>query len=339
MAYIHVRDDSFPLGSSSCGRNCPCASCKQGSVPLGEWYVREEADTLEPARTAGWTLSGLPHQNLPNLSYQRETAQSRGIGATTRELVVSRRPAAIGVTSVPGFGEAPVSVKRQPGLPPFKFVCDGNSCALPSGCASLEAVFRKRILGAIKLAHKAASKLDALDSYTKDKFRQVFGQSHSDFWEVPCCPMQRMRAANIVASRFRTVEKELQTRTTVYRCISAAACAQTSGRSREERPRHPTDIIVSDPAALAILCKDEVLLCPLFWQLKKEEWQEGTILHEMFHLCFGLTCAWFQHDQNEKPRNSAYCYEVFALLVTGKGPDQISIDKCKDVLSRNRNGT
>jgi hypothetical protein len=216
------------------------------------------------------------------------------------------------------LGQDPIkptgSVKTTAALPPFKFVCDGNSCGLPLGCASLEAVFRKRILGAIKLARKAASKLKTtpLDSDTKNKFRQVFGQSPSDLWELPCCPGKRAPAGNIVASRFSMVAKELQTRTTVYRCISAAACAQTSERFREERPRHPTDIIVLDVNALAILCKDEVLLCPPFWQLKKEEWQEDTILHEMFHLCFGLTCAWFQHDHKEKVRNSAYCYEVFA---------------------------
>jgi hypothetical protein len=250
--------------------------------------------------------------------------------------IVSGSPAAIGVNGVPGFAEARDSRKTRPDLPPFKFVCD-STCFLPFSCPSLQAVLGKRILGAIKLVHRAASMLEIkpLDSGTNVKFRQVFGQSPSDFWELPCCPGQKMRAASIVASRFRTVEKELRTRTTVYRCISSAACTQSSGRSREEIPPHPTDTIVRDPAALAILCKDEVWLCPPFWQLKKEEWQEGTILHEMFHLCFGLTCAWFQHDFKEKPRNSAYCYEVFALLVTGRVPNQISIDKCKDILSRN----
>lgn len=86
MAYIHIGDDSFSLGSSGSGPNCPCASCKRASAHVGEWYVREEADTLEPARTAGRTLSALPHQNLPNLSYKREPVQSRGIGGSTREL-------------------------------------------------------------------------------------------------------------------------------------------------------------------------------------------------------------------------------------------------------------
>ncbi len=73
----------------------------------------------------------------------------------------------------------------------------------------------------------------------------------------------------------------------------------------------------------------EVGLCPGFWTLKPE-WQEGTILHKMLHLCFGLTCAWFQHDRKERKRNSAYCYEAFALSVAGQGPDPISIAKCSN---------
>jgi hypothetical protein len=74
------------------------------------------------------------------------------------------------------------------------------------------------------------------------------------------------------------------------------------------------------------LCKNEVWLCPPFWQLQNL-WQEGTIIHEMSHLCFGLTCAWFQHDQKEKKRNSANCYEVFAT----NGPafaDPASVTAC-----------
>jgi hypothetical protein len=78
--------------------------------------------------------------------------------------------------------------------------------------------------------------------------------------------------------------------------------------------------------AIAFLCKNEVWLCPGFWQLTPD-WQESTLIHEMFHLCFGLTCAWFQHDQKERKRNSAYCYEVFAIR--GKtAPDPVSITAC-----------
>jgi outer membrane protein OmpA-like peptidoglycan-associated protein len=56
MAYVHATDDSFPLESPGCGPNCPCGSGKQASARLGEWYVRENADTPEPARMAGWAV-------------------------------------------------------------------------------------------------------------------------------------------------------------------------------------------------------------------------------------------------------------------------------------------
>lgn len=247
--------------------------------------------------------------------------------------IVSRNPV-IGVTSFSGFGQAPASAKTTKGAPPFKFVCDGNSCGLPLGCAILEAGFRKRVLGAIELARNAAAKLKTPDQKTKDAFRDVFGQDITHAWEHPGRPREKMAAGKMAATRFERVKKELQTRHTLYRCLSTNDCAQATGRVREERPRQPTDLIVSDANALAILCKDEVLLCPPFWHLR-QEWQEGTILHEMFHLCFGLTCAWFQHDQNERPRNSAYCYEVFALMVAGKAIEQTSVKKCKAVLSKN----
>jgi hypothetical protein len=233
----------------------------------------------------------------------------------------------------PGFGEAPRPAPTAASRPPFKFICDGLTCGLPLGCGALEPVFRKRLLGAIKLAQKAAFMLETrrLSRETVEKFRQVFGQNPTDLWELPCCPAKKSPAGKIVADRFRAVAKELQTRTTIYRCLSAAECAQTVGRLREERPRHPTELIVSDVNALAILCKDEVLLCPSFWRLR-EGWQEGVILHEMFHLCFGLTCAWFQHDSNERKRNSAYCYENFALIVSGQIPDPMSVIKCSGAL-------
>jgi hypothetical protein len=92
---------------------------------------------------------------------------------------------------------------------------------------------------------------------------------------------------------------------------------------------HPTLTNVIDPVAVALLCRNEVWLCPGFWRMKRE-WQEGTLLHEMLHLCFGLTCAWFQHDKIERKRNNAYCYEAFALAVTGKIPEQITIQSCQN---------
>ena len=246
--------------------------------------------------------------------------------------IFSRSPAAIRVPGVAGFGETPAATRPTPGLPPFRFACD-PICALPSNCSALQSIVGKSIVGGINLARNAARRLENNPKDTEKFFRGVFAQGPLDPWDLPGQPAKKEQAGKIVARRFRTVEKELRTRTTLYRCVSASACAQAMSRAREETP-HPTDTIVPDLAAFALLCKDENWLCPPFWQLK-EEWQAGTILHEMLHLSFGLTCAWFQHDQKEKARNSAYCYEVLALNLAGKVPDQISIDKCKDVLNRN----
>src|SRR5262245_33523371 len=178
--------------------------------------------------------------------------------------IVSRIPEVIRATVVPGFGDAQAATKATPGLPPFKFVCD-PSCFPPFACASLQTLLGKRIVGAANLAHNAARKLETRPKDTEKIFRDVFGQGPLDFWKLPCCPGEKEQAGKIVASRFRTVEKELRTRTTLYRCVSAAACAQAVSRSREERAPHPTDVVVHDLTALALLCKDEVWLCAQFW--------------------------------------------------------------------------
>ena len=152
------------------------------------------------------------------------------------------------------------------------------------------------------------------------KFRRIFGQNPSDKWEIPGMPRWTAPAGDIVVNRFRTIEKELRTRNTLYRCL----CDPRSLSSGGEESSHPTETIVRDPTAWAVLCKNEVRLCPPFC-LKPPKWQEGTLLHEMLHLCFGLTCAWFQHDRAEKKRNNAYCYEAFAV---GPATEPITIIKC-----------
>jgi len=253
--------------------------------------------------------------------------------------IVGEVPAAIGGNNVPGILEAQGLGKAPPACPPFKIAFDNNCPFTFIEYGSRRKDLCDRILGAINLAEKAASSLETkpLRQTPVNKFRQIFGQGPLDQWELPGTPRRTMPAADIVADRFRTVAKELRTRSTVYRCTTNF-CARGGGggssRPRPDVPSHPTETLVVDDVAWAALCKDEVGLCPGFWALRPE-WREGTILHEMFHLCFGLTCAWFQHDQNEKPRNSAYCYEVFALSVAGKVPDKISIDKCRDILNRN----
>jgi hypothetical protein len=233
----------------------------------------------------------------------------------------------VGLLEVWNLGKAP------PACPPFKIAFDNNCPFTFFEYASRRKDLCDRILGAINLAKKAAFSLETkpLSQATINKFRQIFGQGPLDHWELPWAPRRTMPAGHIVASRFRTVAKELHTRDTLYRCATNF-CTRGGGSGsspQPEQPLHPIETLVVDVVAWAALCKDEVGLCPGFWTLKPE-WQEGTVLHEMFHLCFGLTCAWFQHDGKERKRNNAHCYEAFALSIAGQGPDPISIDKCRN---------
>jgi hypothetical protein len=254
-----------------------------------------------------------------------------------------------------GFGE-----QKGPTCPPIKFVC---TCPLPDPlCIKRKQVLCDRILGAINLANRAATLLETkpLGPLTVFLFRRVFGDAPTDKWPVPGNPNRTILAGDLVARRFRAVEHELKTSNTTYTCIDDTRCANEKrsrcstddGRRSEGRPRlngfginlprrdevvplpppppcHPTDTVVVDTVALALLCKNEVLLCPPFWKMNVKIHQEGTILHEMFHLCFGLTCSWFQHDQKERKKNSAHCYEVFAC---GSAADPASVTACTAVL-------
>ena len=264
----------------------------------------------------------------------------------------NRAPIGIGGYGGPVFLGA---LGKTPACPPLRLVCDLD-CPLPAPfCMVRKKDLCDRILAAINLANRAAWRLeDALGLRPKSQtpaqtqatlalFHQVFGQAASDPWEIPGQPGHTMKAGAMVAQRFRTVARELTTRDTIYRCVSVNRCltikknpcdipggsGSPSGGLGEINPGvvcHPTDTVVIDAAAMALLCRNEVWLCPPFWQLKNF-WQEGTIVHEMLHLCFGLTCAWFQHDQKERKRNSANCYEVFATDGAGFA-DPASVTAC-----------
>jgi hypothetical protein len=275
------------------------------------------------------------------------------ISEPVHDAVVYHQPSGLGA-----FGE-----KKTPACPPLKFVCSPDCPSLSSSCDKKKALCNS-VLGAINLAKRAAVLLEAKpwSSVVVTVFQQVFGQPPNDLWKVPSHPSRTMAAGDLAALRFRAVANELQTSDTMYRCVDANRCqtlksgggCSNSGTVRPldglsnfqiiDRPYpplpdseqttpsrsgscHPTETIVVDNVAMALLCKNEVWLCPTFWQLKTL-WQEGTILHEMFHLCFGLTCSWFQHDQKERKRNSAYCYEVFACGGAAAA-DPASVVACK----------
>ena len=270
------------------------------------------------------------------------------ISEPPRDAVVYHQPSVFGA-----FGE-----KTTPACPPLKFVCSPD-CPSPSSSCNKKKALCNTVLRAINLAKRAVARLEAKprSPATVALFQQVFGQAPSDPWEVPGRPSRTIPAGDLVARRFRAVANELQTSDTIYRCVDANRCQTmksvggcSNGRGAylldglgnfqivvprpdpipEPTPRrgpcHPTDTIVVDNVAMALLCKNEVWLCPPFWLLKSL-WQEGTILHEMFHLCFGLTCSWFQHDQKERKRNSAHCYEVFACGGTAAA-DPASVAEC-----------
>ncbi|MCJ7602948.1 MAG: hypothetical protein MUO63_15805 [Desulfobulbaceae bacterium] len=198
----------------------------------------------------------------------------------------------------------------------FRFNCT-------PGSESRRAVLYKIIVTATKLANDAVFKLETKkDVATRNKFFAIFGQDPSSYWPVPWMPRKKMRAGDIVASRFRTNLKWLQKGNTLYMC---SPCNVGGSPVQEE---NPTETIVQDVSAWAVLCQNRVELCPKFWKLRWE-WQVGTILHEMFHLRFGLNCAWFQHDSKERKMNNAYCYEAFALVLANLPVEDITKDKCK----------
>ena len=248
--------------------------------------------------------------------------------------------------------------------PPFKFICSCPKPDFH--CSTRRKDLCDRILGAIDLAKKAAARLEAKprSTATMTLFRDVFDEPPSEKWPVPGHPSRTISAGDLVAQRFRVVANELLKRETLYKCVNYN-CKQIKNGNRcsdvedlgvevrpplsglgiqtEQRPWpdvvrpapspespsrscHPTDVIVVDTVAMAVLCKDQVLLCPDFWTMTNKVHQNGTILHEMFHLCFGLTCSWFQHDHKERRKNSAYCYEVFAC---GGAADPSSVSVCR----------
>lgn len=266
-----------------------------------------------------------PEESNANLSTKQEILMAYEI--------VGGSPAAMDGNNGLGLLDAGTLGKAPPACPPFKFPFD-NNCPFTFLTYSLRRIdLCDRILGAINLATKAAARLETKSQGTLALFHKVFGQKSSDPWELPGQPSRKMPAGDMVARRLRTVAKELQTRDTIYRCVPADRCQIRSsggGGSGGSDPGagsgHPTETIVIDAVALAVLCKNEVWLCPQFWRLQREE-QEGTVLHEMFHLCFGLTCAWFQHDGKERKRNNAHCYEAFALSVAGFNPNTAECDK------------
>lgn len=187
--------------------------------------------------------------------------------------------------------------------------------ACPTGCAPLppqqcRAVLHRAILDAISLATNAASKLETKphNVETVRLFRFFFG--HLPSRPVPWANNQESGA--IVAIRFRRCARELGGgRRTEYRCSTVAP------PGRRARVINPST----------------VLLFPAFWNASPQRglsdrfFRAGVILHEMLHQLF---IEFVRHDDRERRRNNAHCYEAFAMRLARHAADQSDVSQCRE---------
>jgi hypothetical protein len=170
---------------------------------------------------------------------------------------------------------------------------------------------RRAILDAIEIANTAVRKLTAanVDDDTKRWFRFFMG--HDPSHPVPWANNEQSRVS--VAKRLRSCARELGGgRWTRYLC----GC--------------PADI---DPIANAWTVRPiEVRLCTGFWGaspqvgLSARFFRAGVILHEMLHQ---LYMEFILHNEKERRRNNASCYEALALRLAGHVHDRGDERKCR----------
>jgi hypothetical protein len=181
--------------------------------------------------------------------------------------------------------------------PVFRFEC-------AAGChfgteAQCRRILRTAIRDAIGLASGAAAALEGPPSArTVRIFRATFG--HPPSRPVPWAGGRNSGA--IVARRYRLAIGALQRRGTRYRCDNTLVGANAR-----------------------VLTPSQVLLGPSFWTQSRMH-RAGTILHEMMHQYF---LGFILHDQRERRRNNAHCFEVFALRVRGVTPQPIDVSRCR----------
>jgi hypothetical protein len=240
----------------------------------------------------------------------------------------ARAPTAPWQNSVGKDSSGRTRATLQRAEPNFRFKCTIGCPPFPSSPPGLcHEVLRQAILDACKFALDAAAKLEAKprDAATVNHFTQVYGHDPSQPFPWAC----QSPSGDIVACQFRMVAEALQKGGTLYRCDQCPPgrvtdCDQMGtqlgivdpGRTV---PSRCDPMAIVDTAAIALVCRNEVLLCPPFWHLSRFL-RAGAIIHEMFHLRFP---PFFQHCPKEKRGTSAYCYEAFALLVAGQPLSQI----------------
>jgi hypothetical protein len=203
--------------------------------------------------------------------------------------------------------EQPASLEtlaKKAAGPALRFVCNaGCPCGNQAQCRG---ILRRAIEDAIRLANRAASRLEVRPrtAATIEMFRGIFG--HPPNRPVPWGGGRD--SGGIVARRYRLAVGALQTNNTQYECANIHAFART-------------------------LSPDRVLIGPRFWKQTDDphgpqrfaQYRAGTILHEMMHQYF---LSFILHDKRERRRNNAHCLTVFALRASRIPPRTHHIRQC-----------
>ncbi|HTP98167.1 MAG TPA: hypothetical protein VMN56_02495 [Casimicrobiaceae bacterium] len=216
------------------------------------------------------------------------------------------------------FGEPPTKPARRSPLangtaPPLVYRFDCTSGCLPLPPFLCAALLRDAIVSACGMVLAAAKRLEALpmSATTAQLFRSIFGHEPAD----PFPGTWNFASGDLVSCALRRVARTLRAGNVLYRCDPCLG-------ARED----PAESSILDTHAIAIPARNVVLLCPSFWRLAAPL-RAGVLVHEAFHLRF---VPFFKHDAKERRQNSAYCYEVFTLTVTGVAPEPLAVTKCRN---------
>jgi hypothetical protein len=207
------------------------------------------------------------------------------------------------------FGGAPAPA--PPAAPVFRLDCAGGCAQAGANDAECRRALRQAIVSAIGVANTAAAALEENPraDRTRRIFRFFFG--HDPSRAVAWANNQESGAT--VAHRLRKVAEALQGRNTQYRCAAPPA-NRPNRRARAVSP-------------------NEVLLHTRFWDppaglgMSNQLFRAAVLLHEMLHLLYD---DFLVHDDAERRRNNAHCYEAFAMRVAGHAADPTDVTQCRE---------
>jgi hypothetical protein len=200
--------------------------------------------------------------------------------------------------------------------------CQSGLCvACPVHGGGCRTVLRAAIIEAIKLARKAADKVDAATSVEPGKRGKDAKETARLFTFFFChdpslpIPWAGGPSGITVAARLRAVAQELDGgRRILFECRPDGGCN----------------------AFTVVGQHSTVFLCPPFWGnaglrgLPEVDRRAATIIHEMLHNLFDVDDFTRQNDptQNTPRRFDAHCYEAFVLRVNGFGADPLDVQVC-----------